>query len=88
MYFGKASWGTTFFNGLTFLLEFTSALDFIGDMLVLGELFERHPAWTTLSIYFIVSPFYVSYIPLINFQLTAHRALNKNEQIMTHRIVL
>ena len=70
---GKKSWGSEFYFWLVFLLEFTSCLDLIGDCMVLGELFKRHPAWTTLSVYFMISPFYVSFIPLINFQLSAHR---------------
>ena len=41
--------------------------------MVLTELFQRHPAWATLSVYFMISPFYVSFIPLINFQLSAQR---------------
>jgi hypothetical protein len=64
---GKKTWGTEFYFWLVFFLEFTSCLDLIGDCLVFGELFQRHPAWATLSVYFMLSPFYVSYIPLINF---------------------
>lgn len=52
---------------LIFFLEATSCCDYIGDILVLGQLFGKHPAWATLSVYFMISPFYVSYIPLINF---------------------
>ena len=52
---------------IIFMLDATSCADYIVDLIVLSQLFERHPAWFTLSLYFIISPFIVSYVPLINF---------------------
>ena len=63
----EKSGGDIIMMTLIFFLEATSCFDYIGDILVLNQLFGRHPAWATLSIYFMVSPFYVSYVPLINF---------------------
>jgi hypothetical protein len=63
----KRTSGDNIILTLIFFLEATSCLDYLGDILVLRQLFGKHPAWATLSIYFMISPFYVSYIPLINF---------------------
>jgi hypothetical protein len=74
---------------LIFFLELTSCCDYIGDILVLRQLFGKHPAWATLSIYFMISPFYVSYIPLINFQISAHKAhIKENGSISMYQTVI
>ena len=65
----KTSRGDILMLTLIFFLESTSCLDYIGDIVVLRQLFIRHPAWFTLSFYFMISPFLVSYVPLINFQI-------------------
>ena len=65
--------GGMMLSSLTFLLEATSCIDYIGDVLVLYQLFQAHPAWTTLSVYFMVSPFFVSYVPLINYQISSYK---------------
>lgn len=70
----ERSGGDVIMMTLIFFLEATSCFDYIGDILVLRQLFGKHPAWATLSIYFMVAPFYVSYVPLINFQISAHKA--------------
>ena len=59
--------GNPLIDMIHFLLEITSTFDYIGDIIVLLALVGEHPAWATLSIYFMLSPFYISYIPLINF---------------------
>ena len=69
----KASKGDLAIMTLTFFLELTSCLDYIGDVIILKQFFGKHPAWFTLSVYFMISPFLVSYVPLINFQIQAYK---------------
>lgn len=54
----------------TYSFELLAAFDLIGDvMMVKGLLGSEHTFWVVLTIFTMISPFYVCYVPLINFQL-------------------
>jgi len=53
----------------TFLLEIIALFDMVGDIyLVYGMFRTGHIAWFCLSVFTMLSPFYVCYIPLLTFQ--------------------
>ena len=52
----------------TYAFELLAAFDLIGDiMMVKGLLGSEHTAWVVLTIFTMISPFFVCYVPLINF---------------------
>lgn len=51
------------------LLEAIALFDMIGDIiLMIGMYSAGHTAWLTISIFTMLSPFYVCYVPLLTFQ--------------------
>lgn len=53
----------------TLLLEAIALFDLIGDIYLLIQMYKfGHTAWFTLSLYTMLSPFYVCYVPLLTFQ--------------------
>lgn len=63
---------------LNFCLEASAAGDMVSDIIVIVQLLEEHPAWVTYTLLTMISPFFISYTPLINFQLKGY--LSKKEQ--------
>lgn len=52
----------------TLLLELIAMLDMVGDIyLTIGMYKHGHTAWFTVSIFTMLSPFYVCYVPLVTF---------------------
>lgn len=53
----------------TLLLEAIALFDMVGDIYLLIQMYAAgHTAWFTLSLYTMLSPFYVCYVPLLTFQ--------------------
>jgi hypothetical protein len=53
----------------TLLLEAIALFDMVGDVYLLIQMYYYgHCAWFTLSLYTMLSPFYVCYVPLLTFQ--------------------
>lgn len=51
------------------LLEFIALFDMIGDIFALILVYKLgHIAWFTISVFTMISPFYVCYVPLLTFQ--------------------
>ena len=52
----------------TLILEFIALFDMFGDIYLLIGMYQYgHTAWFTLSIFTMLSPFYVCYVPLVTF---------------------
>lgn len=52
----------------SYIIEILAAVDLGADIMMLyGMVNSHHTAWMTLTIFQMVSPFFVSYVPLINF---------------------
>jgi hypothetical protein len=52
----------------TLLLEMIALFDMVGDIyLLIGMYMNGHTAWFTISIFTMLSPFYVCYVPLLTF---------------------
>jgi len=50
-------------------LEFIALFDMIGDIYLLIIVFRLgHIAWFSISVFTMISPFYVCYVPLLTFQ--------------------
>lgn len=53
----------------TLVLELIAMFDMVGDIyLVIGMYTYGHTAWFTISVFTMLSPFYVCYVPLVTFQ--------------------
>lgn len=53
----------------TLTLELIAMFDMVGDIyLLIGMYTFGHTAWFTISIFTMLSPFYVCYVPLVTFQ--------------------
>ena len=51
------------------LLEFIALFDMIGDIYALILVYRLgHIAWFSISVFTMISPFYVCYVPLLTFQ--------------------
>lgn len=51
------------------MLEAIALADMVGDIYLLTGMYKfGHTAWFTLSIFTMLSPFYVCYVPLLTFQ--------------------
>jgi hypothetical protein len=62
---------TAMFN---FFKEIFCAVDMITDIDIFGDLVKLHPAWATLTIFSVLSPFFVIYIPFIHFLAKGEQA--------------
>lgn len=52
----------------TLVLELIAMFDMFGDIyLLIGMYKQGHTAWFTISIFTMLSPFYVCYVPLVTF---------------------
>jgi len=52
----------------TMILELIALFDMFGDIYLLIGMYQYgHTAWFTLSIFTMLSPFYVCYVPLVTF---------------------
>ena len=52
----------------TLILEMIALFDMFGDIyMLLGMYKYGHTAWFTISIFTMLSPFYVCYVPLVTF---------------------
>lgn len=50
-------------------LEFIALFDMIGDIYALIIVYRQgHIAWFSISVFTMISPFYVCYVPLLTFQ--------------------
>ena len=53
----------------TLILELIALFDMVGDIYLMISMYTYgHTAWFTLSIFTMLSPFYVCYVPLVTFQ--------------------
>ena len=67
--FDKVTGGNKYFE-LVFniFLEFIALFDMIGDIYALIIVYNQgHIAWFSLSVFTMISPFYVCYVPLLTF---------------------
>jgi len=52
------------------LLEIIALVDLWSDIYILIQLVQHnHTAWAALTVYTMFSPYLISYIPLVNFQI-------------------
>lgn len=52
----------------TLILEMIALFDMVGDIYLMISMYQTgHTAWFTLSIFTMLSPFYVCYVPLVTF---------------------
>ena len=51
------------------IIELIALFDMVGDLYALTLVYKYgYTAWFTVSIFTIISPFYVCYVPLLTFQ--------------------
>ena len=48
-------------------------IDFISDIYILSYLVKFHPAWASISICTMISPFFAAYVPFANFLIRGER---------------
>ena len=58
---------------MNYFVELTAAIDMLTDMNVIHQLSKKHPAWLTITLLTIVTPFLISYTPLVNFQINGFK---------------
>lgn len=72
----------------TLILELIALFDMIGDIYLMISMYQTgHTAWFTLSIFTMLSPFYVCYVPLVTFQKNRGK-LQKETQFLKFLNVL
>ena len=50
------------------LMEYIALSDYVGDLYLLVALLEsKHTAWSIITVFTMVCPYVISYIPLVNF---------------------
>ena len=55
---------------MVLLLEGIAVVDLWSDIYILMQLIRTgHNAWVSLTLYTMLSPYLISYVPLINFQI-------------------
>jgi hypothetical protein len=53
----------------SYLLELVAFFDMGSDIMFLIEIWKAgHPMWFTLSMFTIVAPYYICYVPLLRYQ--------------------
>ena len=60
----KENWKVVLF---IFILELSAAFDLIGDFYLFWRMIQEDTAWATLTMYCMMTPYFVSYAPLINY---------------------
>jgi hypothetical protein len=66
---------------MIFLLEIIAFIDLYSDIYILIHLLATgHTAWASLTLYTMLSPYLISYIPLINFQIQYYEQIGANER--------
>ena len=65
---------------MVILMEYIALLDFVGDLFLLVALLgNKHTAWTILSVFTMICPYIISYIPLINFQIQRYSFITQDQ---------
>ena len=65
---------------MVILMEYIALLDFVGDLFLLVALLgSKHTAWTILSVFTMICPYIISYIPLINFQIQRYSFITQDQ---------
>ena len=70
----------------SYLLEFIAAFDMISDILFLIEIWKGNQlAWFIISIFTIIGPYYICYVPLLRYQ---RRTMIGDHPTLAQRIAL
>lgn len=63
---GGENWSVLLF---IFILELSATFDLAGDLYLLWAMLQKDTAWATLTMYCMITPYFVSYAPLVNYQI-------------------
>lgn len=69
-----------------FILELSATFDLLGDFYLLWAMLQKDTAWATLTVYCMITPYFVSYAPLINFQIESWRVKKQEGEDVSGRM--